>query len=112
MKVVVVWWNLDDSKKTIESLRRSLKSEGVTAWETVQGLRLKLWISNQVNNLWGAVFLWESADAMTQILPPNRAVELIGYSPTSRFTFDVEAMVDGSCIIAALDKLGLSFEEC
>ena len=47
---------------------------------------------------------------MTQLLPPNRAAELIGYSHTLRFAFDIEAIIEGGYICQALNKLGLSIE--
>lgn len=96
MKAIIAWWNLDQSDQTIESLRKSLKEEGVTDWETIPGLHLKCWISDPINNLWGAVMLWESDHFITQPLPPNRAMELIGYAPTSRVIFNVEATVESS----------------
>jgi hypothetical protein len=48
--------------------------------------------------------LWESEQAMVQLLPPNLAAELIGYPPTIRFMFDVEASVEG--VIMKRDKDG------
>ncbi|MFC5740521.1 hypothetical protein [Dyella tabacisoli] len=94
MKTTISWWNLDKSTQTIDSMRDYLREEGVTPWEAVRGLRSKFWISDRTNNLWGAVTVWESADAMSQSLPPNRAAELIGYPPSFRTTFDVEVLID------------------
>lgn len=94
MKVTVAWWDLSKSKQTIESLRQYLTNEGVEPWESVDGLRVKYWISNSEKNLWGAVTVWNSMEAMTQSLPPNRAAEIIGYPPTSRISFDIEARVE------------------
>jgi hypothetical protein len=111
MKATVAWWNLNNSEQTIKSLRKYLKSEGVTPWEQVQDMRLKFWISDVTNNLWGAVMLWECDQLGTQPLPPNRATELIGYPPTLRFTFDVEATVEGHYCHQYLNKLGLAFED-
>lgn len=95
MKATIFWWNLDKSEQTIALLRKHLGSEGVSQWESVQGMRLKFWVSDPKNNLWGAIMLWESEQAMVQLLPPNLATELIGYPPTIRFMFDVEASVEG-----------------
>lgn len=95
MKATIAWWNLDKSEQTIDSLRKQLGYEGIYQWGTVQGIRLKFWVSDLKNNLWGAVMLWESEQAMLQVLPPNRAAELIGYPPKIRFTFDVEACIEG-----------------
>lgn len=111
MKVIIALWNLDNSSQTIESLREYLRNGGVAPWESIKGLRLKLWISDANNNVWGAVLLWESAEYMTQKLPPHRAMDLIGYPPNIRFVFDVEATIEGDFSLQFLKNLGLSFEE-
>ncbi len=110
MKTIITWWSLDKSKQTIDTLRQYLRDEGVEPWEKIRGLRLKFWISDRENNLWGAVTLWESSEYISQSLPPNRASELIGYPPTLRLNFDIEAMVEGAYLSEALNKQGLSYE--
>jgi hypothetical protein len=105
---VVVWWDLDRSAQTIESLRHFLRAEAVYRFGTVRGLRLKFWISDPETNRWGAVLLWESAEAAAQPLP-TRAAELIGYPPTERFGFDVEALTEGVHSGAPLTSRGLAF---
>lgn len=100
MKATISWWNLDKSTQTIETLRQYLQDEGVTPWESVQGMRSKFWMSDPAHNLWGAVVVWESADAMSQSLPPNRATELIGYPPSWRATFDVEVLINQGALAA------------
>ncbi|AOJ64624.1 hypothetical protein WJ32_18785 (plasmid) [Burkholderia ubonensis] len=99
MKATISWWQLDQSSQTIDSLRKYLKEEGVAPWEAIQGMHSKAWISDPANNLWGAVVLWDSHDAIRQPLPPNRALELIGYPPSTRVTFDVEALVEQNRIL-------------
>ncbi len=93
MKALITWWDLAESRQTIDSLRAALDADGVEAWRTVPGLRSKFWISEPAGNRWGAVMVWESAPVAGQQLPPNRAAELIGYPPTERTWFDVEAMI-------------------
>lgn len=102
MKAMIAWWDLDDSEQTIDSLREFLRAEGVAPWATVPGLCLKLWIADRENNRWGAVMLWESQAAPPQLLPPNRANELIGYPPAHRMQFDVEATAEGIHSLAGL----------
>lgn len=93
MKATISWWSLDGSAQTIDSLRTYLRDEGVAPWEALRGMHSKFWISDRASNLWGAVVLWDSADAMRQPLPPNRAMELIGHPPMVRVVCDVEALV-------------------
>src|SRR5437763_5702666 len=61
--VRIVLWNLADSKTTIEELRRYLRDESVEQFAEVPGLRFKAWISDEATERWGAVYLWESAEA-------------------------------------------------
>jgi hypothetical protein len=105
----LVLWNLADSKTTIEELRRYLRDESVDAFEDVPGLRFKAWISDEVSERWGAVYLWESREDAEQELP-SRARELIGKEPDIGEEFDVEATIEGRFEIEELSRLGLAFE--
>ncbi|MFZ3499672.1 hypothetical protein ACODT5_41800 [Streptomyces sp. 5.8] len=109
MKAAISWWDLSGSGQTIDSLRVYLRDEGVDPWTAIRGLRLKFWISDRVNNRWGAVMLWDSDADLTVPMPPNRATELIGYPPTERMTTDVEAIVEG-VHSGELAERGLAFE--
>jgi hypothetical protein len=104
-----VIWNLADSKTTIEELRRYLHDESVDAFEDVPGLRFKAWFSDEATERWGAVYLWESAEAAEQDLP-SRARELIGKEPDIGEEFDVEATIEGQFAIEELSRRGLAFE--
>ena len=106
----LVLWNLADSKTTIEELRRYLRDESVDAFEDVPGLRFKAWISDETTERWGAVYLWESAEAASQSTP-SRARELIGKEPDLAEEFDVEATIEGRFEIHELSRLGLAFED-
>ncbi|HEX9350107.1 MAG TPA: YdhR family protein [Gaiellaceae bacterium] len=109
MLLRLVLWNLADSKTTIAELRRYLRDESVEAFEAVPGLRFKAWISDEVTERWGAVYLWESHEAAEQELP-SRARELIGKDPDIGEEFDVEATIEGSFEVAELSRRGLAFE--
>ena len=105
----LVLWNLADSKTTIHELRRYLRDESADAFADVSGLRFKAWISDEVTERWGAVYLWDSAEAAEQELP-SRARELIGKDPDVGETFDVEATIEGRYVNKQLSRLGLAFE--
>jgi hypothetical protein len=105
----LVLWNLADSKTTIGELRRYLRDESVDAFEDVPGLRFKAWISDDVTERWGAVYLWESREAADQELP-SRARELIGKEPDIGEEFDVEATIEGAFALEELSRRGLAFE--
>ena len=95
MVVRIVLWNLNDSKTTIEELRRYLRDESVDEFAEVEGLRFKAWISDPAGERWGAFYLFESLEASEQALP-GRARELIGKSPDVVEIFDLEATVEGA----------------
>jgi hypothetical protein len=104
-----VLWNLADSKTSVGELRRYLRDESVDAHAQVPGLRFKVWISDEATERWGAVYLWESAEAAHQVVPSG-ARELIGKDPDIGETFDVEATIEGSYAVEQLSRLGLAFE--
>ena len=110
MIVRLVLWNLVDSKTTIEELRRYLVDEAADQFEEVDGLRLKLWVSDEATGRWGAVYVWESVEAALQPLP-GRARELIGKDPDIAEEFDVEATIEGRFGVEELSRLGLAFEQ-
>ena len=90
-------------------MRRYLREESVDQFEDVPGLRFKAWISDETTERWGAVYLWESAEAAAQVVP-SRARELIGKDPEVGEEFDIEATIEGRFEIAELSRLGLAFE--
>ncbi|MBQ0850500.1 hypothetical protein J8N05_20185 [Streptomyces sp. BH-SS-21] len=110
MRTMIAWWDLDDSDQTIDSMRDFLRDEAVEAWTSVRGLPLKLWVADRENNRWGAVLVWESAEAAAPP-HPRSAAELIGYPPTFRAWFDIEAVAEGVHSLPALAGLGLALEK-
>ena len=109
MLVRLVLWNLAESKTSVAELRRYLRDEAVDAFEEVPGLRFKAWLSDEVTERWGAIYVWESREAAEQPLP-GRARELIGREPDLGEEFDVEATVEGRFALEELGRRGLAFE--
>ena len=109
MVVRFLLWNLADSKTTIGELRRYLRDESVEQFADVPGLRFKAWISDETTERWGAIYLWESAEAAEQTVP-SQASELICKDPEIGETFDVEATIEGRFVVEELSRLGLAFE--
>ena len=106
MVVRFVLWNLADSQTTVAELRRYLQDEAVDAFAGVEGILFKGWISDEIGDRWGAVYVFESAAAAEQPLP-SRARELIGKDPDIAEVFDLEASVS---VAPELARLGLAFE--
>ncbi|HYY03654.1 MAG TPA: YdhR family protein [Gaiellaceae bacterium] len=109
MVLRLVLWNLADSKTNVGELRRYLRDESVDEFARVPGLRFKAWVSDEATERWGAVYLWESAEAAQHTLP-GRARELIGKDPEIGETFDVEATIEGRFAVEQLSRRGLAFE--
>jgi hypothetical protein len=107
--VRLVLWNLADSKTNVGELRRYLRDESVDAFADVPGLRFKAWVSDEATERWGAIYLWESAEAAAQEVP-SKARELIGKEPDIGETFDVEATIEGKFEVEELSRRGLAFE--
>ncbi|GAA4859414.1 hypothetical protein [Kitasatospora terrestris] len=110
MRAVVAWWDLDGSAQTVDSLREFLREEAVERWAAFPGLLLKVWIADRERNRWGAFQLWESAEAAAQPLS-TRAAELIGFLPTERLTFEVEATTEGIHQLPTLARLGAALAD-
>jgi hypothetical protein len=109
MFVRLVLWDLTDSPVTIEQLRGYLRDESVDVFDGTPDLRLKLWVSDAGANTWGAVYLWESREAVAN-QPPSRARELIGKDPDLVREFDLEASIEGSVDLTELSRRGLAFD--
>lgn len=109
MLVRYVMWDLDGTSATIEQLREYLRDESVDAFSQVRGLRFKAWVSDAASNRWGAVYVWEDAEAAQQKLP-SRARELIGKDPDVFEQYTIEATVEGVFADGALTRRGLAFE--
>lgn len=96
MRAIVSWWDLGDTDPSIDDLRRDLADDGVEAWSDVAGLALKLWISDDERNLWGAVMVWDDQAPSPHLLPLNRAAERIGRPADTRAETTVETLVRGT----------------
>jgi hypothetical protein len=83
--VRLVLWNLADSKTTLDELRQHLDA----ASEQAPGLRFRAWVSDESTERFGAIELWESAEAAEQDIP-RQVRELIGKDPEVGEIFDVE----------------------
>jgi len=105
----IVLWSLVDSDVSVGELRDYVRDEAVDAFADVPGLRFKAWISDEAGERWGAIYLWESAEAAEQNVP-SRARDLIGRDPDLGETFDVEATIEGQFDEEELSRRGLAFE--
>lgn len=103
-------WDLSNSQATVESLRGYLRDHAVDAYSELQGMRLKAWISDTERQLWGAIYLWDRQDQLPQIFMVSKAIEIIGYPPTSVGGFTLEATAEGKSVNTMLSGLGVALE--
>lgn len=110
-----VLWDLARSSATVASLRHYLRDYAVDAYSQVEGMRQKTWVSwsGPMGEVWGAIYLWDDIDlAFGRAPQTSTVVDLIGYPPTQRMVFQVEAAVEGISAIGALMKgVGAAFTE-
>jgi hypothetical protein len=111
----IILWNLSVSTQTVASLRRYLRDEAVDAYAKVEGLRQKVWVSSTgpEGEIWGGVYLWDTLEAAYGGAPSvSSAMKLIGYMPTRRTYFSVEAATEGVSAVGALAAgLGLAYAD-
>ncbi|MFP5297459.1 MAG: hypothetical protein ACLGHL_00530 [Actinomycetota bacterium] len=108
MYVRIVLWNLEGSNTSIEELRTYLAEESVDAFSAVEGLALKLWVSDPETDRWGAIYLWGSREAAAQPLP-SKARQMIGKEPDQVMEFQLEASARGVTDLTDLARLGAAF---
>jgi hypothetical protein len=107
--VRLVLWSLGDADMTVAQLREYLRDESVPAFAEVPGLRLKLWISDDHTERWGAVYLFESREAADAEMP-SRVRELVGKEPDVVEEFDLEASIEGLFVHEELSRRGLAYD--
>jgi Putative mono-oxygenase ydhR len=107
--VRLVLWNLADADLSVAELRAYLRDEAVPAFAEVPGLRLKLWVSDEHTDRWGAVYLFESREAADAPMP-SRMGELVDKDPDLVEEFDLEASIEGEFADDELSRRGLAFE--
>ena len=70
------------------------REAGYQATMLMPGLRLKLWLSDESGERWGAVELWESAEDAVALPLHARERELIGKDPEVGEEFDLEQLIE------------------
>ncbi len=96
-----VMWELgpaaQGSRATIEELRDYLRERSIPRFEGMAGLRQKTWISNPETGRWGALYLFDTAEARqaaADAASGSPVVDLTGLTPVYEM-FDVEAVAEG-----------------
>ncbi|MCE7928326.1 MAG: YdhR family protein [Dehalococcoidia bacterium] len=112
MRAILVLWNLSSgSNATFEQLRDYLRNESIARFSAMPGLRQKTWISNPETGLWGAMYLFETAEQARELashISTGRVAQLTGLAPATIEQFDVEAVTEGQHAGADLLTVGLA----
>lgn len=100
MIVRLVLWNVADTVAGVDELRDAVRAHVEADEERPDGLLVKLWISDDVTERFGAIELWASREA-AEGHGYERERELIGKDPEIGEELAVEAW-DGSLAAARI----------
>lgn len=102
---------LSTTHKTVGALRSYIVDRSVAKYREVDGLRMKVFLSNQDEDTFGALYLWESEEALAAALPQLGASvqDRWGIVPTMQ-RFEVEAIVEGRHATPDLARVGRALE--
>lgn len=111
MYALILNWDLSQKPKEIfQTLREYIKNESWKRYEKKPGLIQKTWYSNEESGQFGAIYLWESKEAMEEeIRTMYRVKAMTDVDPTIT-RLNIEAMQEGNHHIEKLTKIGLAWE--
>jgi hypothetical protein len=96
MKALLVLFELRASFGTLAELRAYIAEKSAPKYKQVEGLRMKIFLSDEEGNRTGALYLWESEQALEAYVPQIGAssFQQRGVIPELH-RFNVEAIVEG-----------------
>jgi len=105
---LLMLFDLTTSPVTVEDLRPKVAGDSVPRWREMPGLRLKVFLSDSEAQAFGALYLWETEEALAAAIPyleASSTQRLTGVVPSMR-RFDVEAIVEGQHSTPDLSQVG------
>jgi hypothetical protein len=110
MKALLLTWDLRSKPPEVfETLRAYIARESWQRYGGTPGLSHKMWFSNSSDGVFGAFYLWETAEAMEQEIATMYRVErMTGVKPQVQ-RLDVEAVQRGGSSITDLLSQGLAW---
>ena len=111
MKALLLTWNLRGKPPEVfETLRAYIARESWQRYAGMPGLSHKTWFSNSSDGVFGAFYLWETAEAMEQEIATMYRVErMTGVKPQVQ-RLDVEAIQRGGSSVTDLLSQGLAWK--
>ena len=110
--VLLLLWNLTGHPESmLRELREYIAHESWARYRDRPHLRTKVWFSDAGSMTWGALYLWDNAEAREdEISSMHRVEEITGVEPQV-WRLDLEAAQRGSHDAGELTLLGHAFEE-
>ena len=111
MYALILNWDLSQKPKEIfQTLREYIKNESWKRYESKEGLIQKTWYSNEETGQFGALYLWETKEAMEEeIRTMYRVKSMTGVDPTIT-KLNIEAIQEGNHTIEKLTEIGLAWK--
>ena len=103
--------DLGPTHGSIEALRAYIADESMPKYRQMAGLRLKIFLSDEVGDSFGALYLWESEAALEAALPHLGSSVRERSSAALRLErFQVEAIVEGRHNTPDLSQVGAALD--
>ena len=107
MMALLMQFELGATYGSLDDLRTYIAQQSVPKYREMQGLRLKIFLSDSDGDTFGALYLWETESALEAALPE------LGTSVRNRWgieprmqRFTVEAVVEGRHSTPDLSRVG------
>jgi hypothetical protein len=104
-------FDLRSTYGSIEDLRTYIANRSVSKYREVDGLRMKIFLSDLHAGTFGALYLWETDAALEAALPElgSSVRDRWGINPRLQ-RFEVEAIVEGRHTTPDLSRVGRALE--
>ena len=111
MIALLMQFDLSATYGSVEGLRSYIGERSVAKYREVEGLRLKIFLSDPERDSFGALYLWETETALEAALPDLGTSVRDRWGITPRLQrFDVEAIVEGKHSTPDLSRVGRALE--
>lgn len=107
MIALLMQFELSATYGSLDALRTYIAERSVPKYRDMEGLRLKIFLSDTDSDTFGALYLWETESALEAALPElgNSVRKRWGIDPRMR-RFEVEAIVEGRHTTPDLSRIG------
>ena len=93
--LLLVWDFSEKPRELFEQLRRYIADESWARYAGREGLRYKVWFSNEETGRWGAFYLWDTREALEEEVRTMYRVEAMTGVAPAVCRYEVEAIQEG-----------------